>query len=180
VLVELLALIFTPELRGQWESYPRELTKCRRCRKAKCCGKEYQSTAWSKGNRIRAVRRQEMRKPLSRLFNNEFGGRGWDCERGGLFLGMQKGELSGRGRGRHTCGSERWQPLSQLRCIVTVHSTSLASELSPRIAGGRRCSGSFASCRFLFLCAPFLTRHSSTCLEILFTRVFWWKNPTTR
>ncbi|TFK96702.1 hypothetical protein BDV98DRAFT_302714 [Pterulicium gracile] len=31
---------------GKWESYPREFAKCRRCRKAKYCGKECQSTAW--------------------------------------------------------------------------------------------------------------------------------------
>jgi len=32
---------------GRWEAYPREFAKCRGCRKAKYCGKEYQSTAWS-------------------------------------------------------------------------------------------------------------------------------------
>ena len=34
------------------ESYPREFAKCRRCRKAKYCGKECQSTAWSEGHRF--------------------------------------------------------------------------------------------------------------------------------
>jgi hypothetical protein len=29
---------------GKWETYPREFAKCRRCRKAKYCGKECQST----------------------------------------------------------------------------------------------------------------------------------------
>ncbi|KAH7884857.1 hypothetical protein F5I97DRAFT_1812282 [Phlebopus sp. FC_14] len=37
---------------GKWESYPREFAKCRRCRKAKYCGKECQSTAWSEGHRF--------------------------------------------------------------------------------------------------------------------------------
>ncbi|KAG5635156.1 hypothetical protein H0H81_012197 [Sphagnurus paluster] len=37
---------------GRWESYPREFAKCRRCRKAKYCGKECQSTAWSEGHRF--------------------------------------------------------------------------------------------------------------------------------
>ena len=34
------------------ESYPREFAKCRRCRKAKYCGKECQSTAWSEGHQF--------------------------------------------------------------------------------------------------------------------------------
>lgn len=37
---------------GKWESYPREFAKCRRCRKAKYCGKECQSIAWSDGHRF--------------------------------------------------------------------------------------------------------------------------------
>ena len=37
---------------GRWEQYPREFAKCRRCRKAKYCGKECQSTAWSEGHRF--------------------------------------------------------------------------------------------------------------------------------
>jgi hypothetical protein len=37
---------------GRWETYPREFAKCRRCRKAKYCGKECQSMAWSEGHRF--------------------------------------------------------------------------------------------------------------------------------
>jgi hypothetical protein len=37
---------------GKWETFPREFAKCRRCRKAKYCGKECQSTAWSAGHRF--------------------------------------------------------------------------------------------------------------------------------
>ncbi|KAH8104474.1 hypothetical protein DFH11DRAFT_1883293 [Phellopilus nigrolimitatus] len=37
---------------GKWESFPREFAKCRRCRKAKYCGKECQSCAWSEGHRF--------------------------------------------------------------------------------------------------------------------------------
>lgn len=37
---------------GRWESFPREFAKCRRCRKAKYCGKECQSVAWSEGHRF--------------------------------------------------------------------------------------------------------------------------------
>jgi hypothetical protein len=37
---------------GRWEEYPREFAKCRRCRKAKYCGKECQSSAWSEGHRF--------------------------------------------------------------------------------------------------------------------------------
>ncbi|KIJ11535.1 hypothetical protein PAXINDRAFT_171771 [Paxillus involutus ATCC 200175] len=37
---------------GKWETYPREFAKCRRCRKAKYCGKECQSNAWSEGHRF--------------------------------------------------------------------------------------------------------------------------------
>lgn len=37
---------------GRWESFPREFAKCRRCRKAKYCGKECQSVAWSDGHRF--------------------------------------------------------------------------------------------------------------------------------
>ncbi|KAF9230393.1 hypothetical protein BU15DRAFT_91118 [Melanogaster broomeanus] len=37
---------------GKWEVYPREFAKCRRCRKAKYCGKECQSNAWSEGHRF--------------------------------------------------------------------------------------------------------------------------------
>ncbi|PVF98514.1 hypothetical protein CPB86DRAFT_797308 [Serendipita vermifera] len=36
---------------GKWEKTPREFAKCRRCRKAKYCGKECQSKAWSMGHR---------------------------------------------------------------------------------------------------------------------------------
>jgi MYND finger len=43
---------FHPVLCGRWETYPREFAKCRRCRKAKYCGKECQSTAWSEGHRF--------------------------------------------------------------------------------------------------------------------------------
>ncbi|KAF5379739.1 hypothetical protein D9615_005833 [Tricholomella constricta] len=37
---------------GRWEAYPRQFAKCRRCRKAKYCGKECQSIAWSEGHRF--------------------------------------------------------------------------------------------------------------------------------
>ena len=37
---------------GRWETYPREFAKCHRCRKAKYCGKECQSTAWSEDHRF--------------------------------------------------------------------------------------------------------------------------------
>ena len=37
---------------GKWETYPREFAKCRRCRKAKYCGKECQSRAWAEGHRF--------------------------------------------------------------------------------------------------------------------------------
>ena len=37
---------------GRWETFPREFAKCRRCRKAKYCGKDCQSTAWSEGHRF--------------------------------------------------------------------------------------------------------------------------------
>ncbi|KAA1467283.1 hypothetical protein DENSPDRAFT_234171 [Dentipellis sp. KUC8613] len=44
---------------GRWESYPREFAKCRRCRKAKYCGKECQSTAWSEGHRFWCSAKEE-------------------------------------------------------------------------------------------------------------------------
>jgi MYND finger len=44
--------LFFTVLCGRWEAYPREFAKCRRCRKAKYCGKECQSTAWSEGHRF--------------------------------------------------------------------------------------------------------------------------------
>lgn len=44
---------------GKWESYPREFAKCRRCRKAKYCGKECQSRAWSEGHRFWCSAREE-------------------------------------------------------------------------------------------------------------------------
>lgn len=37
---------------GKWEKYPREFAKCRRCRKAKYCGKDCQSRAWAEGHRF--------------------------------------------------------------------------------------------------------------------------------
>ncbi|KZT58131.1 MYND domain-containing protein, partial [Calocera cornea HHB12733] len=37
---------------GRWEEFPREFAKCRRCRKAKYCGKECQSRAWAEGHRF--------------------------------------------------------------------------------------------------------------------------------
>lgn len=37
---------------GKWETFPREFAKCRRCRKAKYCGKECQSRAWAEGHRF--------------------------------------------------------------------------------------------------------------------------------
>jgi len=36
---------------GEWEKFPREFAKCRRCRKAKYCSKSCQSRAWSGGHR---------------------------------------------------------------------------------------------------------------------------------
>jgi hypothetical protein len=44
---------------GKWERYPREFAKCRRCRKAKYCGKECQSRAWSEGHRFWCSAREE-------------------------------------------------------------------------------------------------------------------------
>ncbi|KAF8867556.1 MYND domain-containing protein, partial [Mucidula mucida] len=44
---------------GRWETVPREFAKCRRCRKAKYCGKECQSTAWSEGHRFWCSAREE-------------------------------------------------------------------------------------------------------------------------
>ncbi|KAG8853996.1 hypothetical protein FRB96_007859 [Tulasnella sp. 330] len=37
---------------GKLETFPREFAKCRRCRKAKYCGKECQSKAWADGHRF--------------------------------------------------------------------------------------------------------------------------------
>lgn len=48
----MLMMVVVTVLCGRWESYPREFAKCRRCRKAKYCGKECQSTAWSEGHRF--------------------------------------------------------------------------------------------------------------------------------
>ncbi|KAK9767675.1 hypothetical protein K7432_002359 [Basidiobolus ranarum] len=42
---------------GKWERYPREFSKCRRCRKAKYCSKACQSKAWSDGHRYWCVER---------------------------------------------------------------------------------------------------------------------------
>jgi hypothetical protein len=47
-----IQLIRITVLCGRWETFPREFAKCRRCRKAKYCGKECQSTAWSEGHRF--------------------------------------------------------------------------------------------------------------------------------
>ena len=44
---------------GKWESMPREFAKCRRCRKAKYCGKECQSRAWAEGHRFWCSAREE-------------------------------------------------------------------------------------------------------------------------
>lgn len=44
---------------GRWETVPREFAKCRRCRKAKYCGKECQSTAWSEGHRFWCSARED-------------------------------------------------------------------------------------------------------------------------
>ncbi|ORX89435.1 hypothetical protein K493DRAFT_318667 [Basidiobolus meristosporus CBS 931.73] len=43
---------------GKWERYPREFSKCRRCRKAKYCSKICQSKAWADGHRHWCVERQ--------------------------------------------------------------------------------------------------------------------------
>lgn len=48
-----------PVLCGKWETFPREFAKCRRCRKAKYCGKECQSRAWSEGHRFWCSAREE-------------------------------------------------------------------------------------------------------------------------
>ncbi|QRV90417.1 MYND Zn-finger protein [Ceratobasidium sp. AG-Ba] len=44
---------------GRWEDFPREFAKCRRCRKAKYCGKECQSKAWAEGHRFWCSAREE-------------------------------------------------------------------------------------------------------------------------
>lgn len=44
---------------GKWETFPREFAKCRRCRKAKYCGKECQSRAWSEGHRFWCSAKEE-------------------------------------------------------------------------------------------------------------------------
>ncbi|KAF8311715.1 MYND domain-containing protein, partial [Clavulina sp. PMI_390] len=44
---------------GRWEQFPREFAKCRRCRKAKYCGKECQSRAWAEGHRFWCNQREE-------------------------------------------------------------------------------------------------------------------------
>ncbi|KAK7059595.1 DNA helicase [Favolaschia claudopus] len=51
---------------GRWEEYPREFAKCRRCRKAKYCGKECQSTAWSEGHRFWCKRRERRERYAAR------------------------------------------------------------------------------------------------------------------
>jgi len=52
VMLSFDVLFFLPVLCGRWEQYPRQFAKCRRCRKAKYCGKECQSSAWSEGHRF--------------------------------------------------------------------------------------------------------------------------------
>ncbi|KAK9762010.1 hypothetical protein K7432_012647 [Basidiobolus ranarum] len=42
---------------GKWERFPREFSKCRRCRKAKYCSKVCQSKAWADGHRHWCVER---------------------------------------------------------------------------------------------------------------------------
>ena len=44
---------------GKWEESPRQFAKCRRCRKAKYCGKECQSRAWAEGHRFWCSAREE-------------------------------------------------------------------------------------------------------------------------
>jgi hypothetical protein len=44
---------------GKWETFPREFAKCRRCRKAKYCGKECQSRAWAEGHRFCCSARED-------------------------------------------------------------------------------------------------------------------------
>jgi MYND finger len=59
---------------GRWETYPREFAKCRRCRKAKYCGKECQSTAWSEGHRFWCSVKEgdeETAEPIDQLANPE-------------------------------------------------------------------------------------------------------------
>jgi hypothetical protein len=59
---------------GRWETYPREFAKCRRCRKAKYCGKECQSTAWSEGHRFWCSAKEgdeEAAEPIDQQANPE-------------------------------------------------------------------------------------------------------------
>ena len=52
MLISIIPSLQHAVLCGRWEEYPREFAKCRRCRKAKYCGKECQSSAWSEGHRF--------------------------------------------------------------------------------------------------------------------------------
>lgn len=44
---------------GKWESFPRQFAKCRRCRKAKYCSKQCQSSGWGSGHRFWCSARPE-------------------------------------------------------------------------------------------------------------------------
>jgi hypothetical protein len=73
ILVLKVVFVFAV-LCGRWESYPREFAKCRRCRKAKYCGKECQSTAWSEGHRFWCSAKdgdEETAEPIDQQANPE-------------------------------------------------------------------------------------------------------------
>ncbi|KAG8689177.1 hypothetical protein FRC11_003931 [Ceratobasidium sp. 423] len=52
----------------RWEDFPRKFAKCRRCQKAKYCGKECQSKAWAEGHRFWcSAREEDDSSPVARM-----------------------------------------------------------------------------------------------------------------
>lgn len=101
-------LIWIVVLCGRWEQYPREFAKCRRCRKAKYCGKECQSTAWSEGHRFWCSARDA----------DEEGG---DKERGG--------ETAQPTQAHHT---QIIDEAGDIRLVPNGDATGTANQVSPR------------------------------------------------
>ncbi|KAG9122054.1 hypothetical protein FRC07_001720 [Ceratobasidium sp. 392] len=95
---------------GRWEEFPREFAKCRRCRKAMCCGKECQSKAWAEGHRFWCSRGSYTATTITRALVNIAGGmtgRGATPVNATRAGGAAATETAGAGAGCGTAGGVR-------------------------------------------------------------------------
>lgn len=125
---------FVAVMCGKWETYPREFAKCRRCRKAKYCGKECQSTAWSEGHRFWCSAKEADEENLGEHSTRDASATTPSGDQAATVDGTGTGGAAGTGttpRRRERHNHHHHGPPSDVSDVATVRGSRQAATTSP-------------------------------------------------